>query len=206
MAARGKAAEAERTIVIPEMRLVRTVVTVVGKTPLLTNRFSDRSRKSIEDKQQHEAKGPREARDPEAEFRDALHVIAPGVYGFPSTGIKKALVAAGGRFAGEKMTHLRGILDIPTTHVPIQAPEPVMRSDPVKLKGSGVYTIAYRPEFHPWSMDVPLYYNASIIAEAQVLNLFQVAGFSVGLGAWRPESGGTFGQFTLAEAALDAAA
>lgn len=54
-------------------------------------------------------------------------------------------------------------------------------------------------------MDVPLFYNASIIGEAQVLNLLQYAGFSVGLGAWRPESGGTSGQFTLGDAALDAA-
>jgi hypothetical protein len=189
---------AEKIIEIPQIKLSKTMVHIVGQTPLLTNRFSDRARESIENKQQHAAKGPREARDPDTEFRDAMHVIAAGVYGFPSNGIKKALVAAGGRFADEKMTHLRGVINIPTTHVAIQGPGPTMRSDPVRLQG-GKFSVAYRPQFDPWEMVVPVIYNASLIGEAQVINLFQIAGFSVGLGAWRPETNGTFGQFTLGE-------
>jgi hypothetical protein len=196
---------ADKVIEIPQIRLSSTVVRIVGATPLLTNRFSERSRESIENKQQHAAKGPREARDPEAEFRDAMHMIATGVYGFPSNGIKKALVAAGGRFADEKMTHLRGVINIPITHVPIQGPAPIMRSDPVCLNG-GKYSIAYRPQFDPWSMDVPVVFNSSLIGEAQVINLFQIAGFSIGIGAWRPEKNGIFGQFVLGEADVAQAA
>ena len=203
--ARGKVGEADRTIQIPEIRLQQMVVAIAGKTPLLTNRFSERAVQSIEDKQQHAARGPREARDPDAEFRDAMHLIADGVYGFPSDGIKKALVAAGFRFADEKGTHLRGVLNIPTSHVPIVGPPPTMRSDPVRLQGNK-FSIAYRPQFWPWSMEVPILFNGSLIGEAQVMNLFQIAGFSVGIGAWRPESNGTFGQFTLSETAMAAAA
>jgi hypothetical protein len=32
-----------------------------------------------------------------------------------------------------------------------------------------------------------------------VVNLFQLAGFSVGVGEWRPEKNGAFGCFTLFE-------
>ena len=194
----------EKTITIPEINLQSMVVSIVGRTPLLTNRFSEKSIEQIEDKQQHRAKVAKEARNPEAEFRDATHLISPGVYGFPAVGIKKALVAAGGRFADEKMTHLRGVINVMGDLIPIVGPAPTMRSDTIRLQGSKS-SLAYRPQFSPWAMDVPIVFNAGIIGQAQILNLFQIAGFSVGIGAWRPECNGTFGQFALNESAALAA-
>lgn len=187
---------AERTIEIPEIRLRTMMVGIIGQTPLLTNRFGERARQQIEDKQQKKAKGAKEARKPEEEFQDACHKMPGGGYGFPAVGIKKALVVAGGRFADEKMTHLRGVINIVGDLIEIKADAPKMRSDTVRLQG-GVTSIAYRPMFMPWAMDIPIKFNASIIGEAQILNLFQIAGFSVGLGAWRPECNGTFGTFVL---------
>lgn len=196
---------AERTIEIPEIKLRTMMVGIIGQTPLLTNRFGEKARQKIEDKQQKKAKGAREARNPEEEFGDACHRIDEKTYGFPAVGIKKALVVAGGRFADEKMTHLRGVINIMGDLIEIQAGPPKMRSDTVRLS-NGVTSIAYRPMFLPWAMDIPVKFNASIIGEAQILNLFQIAGFSVGLGAWRPECNGTFGTFTLNENAVSAQA
>jgi hypothetical protein len=190
----------EKVIEIPAIKLNRVTVSIVGQTPLLTNRFGERTMEMIEAKQQKKAKTPKEARNPEQEYMDACHMIAKGVYGFPAGGLKKALVVAGGRFADEKMTHLRGILNPVGDLIEIQGPAPTMRKDSVRLQG-GVTSIAYRPQFMPWSMDVPIVYNASMIGEAQIFNLFQIAGFAVGIGAWRPESNGVFGQFTLRDSA-----
>lgn len=191
----------ERTIEIPEIKLHRMVVNIAGQTPLLTNRFGEKARQKIEDKQQKKAKGPKEARNPEEEFMDACHVISEGVYGFPAVGIKKALVVAGGRFADEKMTHLRGVINVMGDLIPILAKKPTMRTDTVRL-ATGVTSIAYRPMFMPWEMEIPIVFNASIIGEAQILNLFQIAGFAVGLGAWRPECNGVFGQFVLKDSGV----
>lgn len=197
---------AERTIEIPTIKLDTIVVTVDGVTPLLTNRFGEKARQKIEDKQQKKAKGAKEARNPEEEFHDACHMIADGAYGFPAVGIKKALVVAGGRFADEKMTHLRGVINIMGDLIPILSSKPpTMRSDTVRLQG-GVTSIAYRPQFSPWSMEIPVKFNASIIGPAQILNLFQIAGFAVGFGAWRPECNGVFGQFVLRDSGVAMAA
>lgn len=192
---------AERTIEIPEIKLRTMLVGIAGETPLLTNRFGEKAREKIENKQQKKAKGAREARNPEEEFQDACHMIRDGVYGFPAVGIKKALVVAGGRFADEKMTHLRGVINIMGDLIEIKAPPPKMRSDTVRL-ATGVTSIAYRPMFMPWAMDIPIRFNSSIIGESQILNLFQIAGFAVGLGAWRPECNGTFGTFKINESAV----
>lgn len=186
------------TITIPQMKRDQILVRIKGLTPLLTNRFSEKAIEDIERTQSHGPKGAKEPRDPQADFAAACHVIAPGLYGFPSAGIKKALVAAGFRFADEKGTVLRGIINIPQNIIPIEAPEPTMRTDPVRL-ANGKFTIAYRPEFFPWEMNVPVDFNSAMIGGAQILNLFQIAGFSVGIGSWRPECNGTCGQFTLAD-------
>jgi hypothetical protein len=195
---------ADKIIEIPEIKLRQMVVGIVGQTPLITNRFGERARKAIEDKQQKKATAGREARVPEEEFKDASHDLGGGKFGFPAVGLKKALVVAGGRFADEKMTHLRGLLNVMGDFVEIVADAPKMRSDTVRLQG-GVTSIAYRPMFFPWMMDVPIVYNAGLISESQILNLFQIAGFAVGIGSWRPESNGVYGQFTLREDAIRAA-
>lgn len=196
----------EKTIEIPALNLRAMVVNIKGETPLLTNRFGEKARQKIEDKQQKKAKGAREARVPEEEFMDACHVLPGGGYGFPAVGIKKALVVAGGRFADEKMTHLRGVINIMGDIIPIITPAPPkMRTDTVRLQ-TGVTSIAYRPQFDPWAMEIPVRFNASIISDAQILNLFQIAGFAVGLGAWRPECNGVFGQFTLSDSGVAMAA
>lgn len=193
---------AERTIEIPEIKLDRMTVGVRGTSPLLTNRFGENAITMIEAKQQKKAKGVKEARDPHAEFLEKLHVIdaKKKLYGYPSIGIKKCLVVSGGRFADEKMTHLRGAINVLGDLIPIVAPEPTMRTDTVRLQG-GITSIAYRPQFWPWEMEIPLVFNASIIGPAQILNLFQIAGFAVGFGAWRPELNGVFGQFVLKDSA-----
>lgn len=61
--------------------------------------------------------------------------------------------------------------------------------------GMGVADIRYRCEFKEWSAVVKIRYNASVLSEAQIRNLFNVAGFGVGIGEWRPEKDGSFGMF-----------
>jgi len=191
-----------REIHIPQIKLEQMVVTIEGKTPLITHRFGELARKEIEEKQQKKAKAAKEARDPEAEFRDALYIIDEKEerYGFPSAGIKKALVYGGYRFTNEKSTTiLKGSINILGDLLEIKGSKPKMRADTVRLAGGKVSSIAYRPMFWPWEIEVPTIYNATMLTAEQVINLFQIAGFAVGIGDWRPEKNGNFGQFTIKE-------
>lgn len=200
-----------KVITIPQIELGWLTVKISGVTPLIVNKFRDDSREQIEKKQQKKARAEKAAREPFKEFLGALHVIEMGkpdpekgrvmggTYGFPSEGLKKSLVVAGGRFADETMTILRGVLNITVDLIPIVGSDPEMRSgDFVMLNsGKGPASIAYRPMFREWSMEVPVIFMKTMISEEQILNLFQMAGFAVGIGAWRPEKNGTFGQFGI---------
>lgn len=198
----------EKVIEIPEPEIGHAIVTIEGKTPLIVNRFGERAQAEIEAKQQGSAKLKRAPRDPDAEFQDKLYKLNNGDgkehYGFPAAGIKKALVSAGGRYADEKMTVLRGVLNIIGDLVEIEGGHkgPVMRTDTVRL-ASGVASLAYRPMFKPWEMKIEIRYNKNAIQLPQLLNLFQIAGFSIGLGDWRPEKNGNFGQFCIKKGGVE---
>lgn len=191
---------ADKTIEIPAIQLEEMVVTIKGTTPLLTSRFSERARKAIEDKQTKVAGGAKGARQPKAEFEDAMYVIDKkgSRFGFPSAGVKKALVSAGGRFTDQHMTVLRGLISIKADLIEIHGPAPTMRTDWGRLS-NGTMNLIYRPMFTPWTMDVPVQYIVSMLSRSQLLNLFQIAGFSIGIGAWRAEKNGSFGHFELGE-------
>ena len=188
------------TVTIPALRMARINVRIKGVTPLITHRFSEDVLEKMAAEQQGAAKVKKPPRDPEAECASACYRTPEGRYGFPAAGVKKAMVTAGQRFAGEKGTELYGAFSIPVELLELECGAPRMREDRVVLGGmSRTSSIAYRPEFTPWETVVPLLFNADFISADQLVNLLRLAGFSVGIGDWRVEKKGSFGQFEVAE-------
>jgi len=185
-------------IVIPELNMARFDVHVEGITPLITHRFSEEVMQKMQSDQSGAAKVKKPPRNPEAEFHAAYYRTPSGGYGFPAIGMKKAMVSAGQRFAGERGTELFGSFTIPIELLELITGEPHMREDRVVLSGmSRTSSIAYRPEFYPWETIIPIELNADFITSDQVVNLIRLAGFSVGIGDWRVEKKGSFGQFRV---------
>ena len=188
------------TVVLPELRLRRLLIEVKGTAPLIVNRFSEKARQMMLDKQTKKASAGKEAKDPEAQYKASLYELPEGGYGFPAAGFKAASVRAG-TYADEKMTFLRGAYHVDGDMVPIKG-EPTMREDTVRLQGKTA-DIRFRGEFKDWSAVIPVTVNETAISIDQVVNLFRIAGFAVGIGEWRPEKNGAYGRFEVigAEAA-----
>ena len=74
--------------------------------------------------------------------------------------------------------------------------EPRMREDVVRLNGKTA-DLRYRGEFYPWSTVLRVKINAQVIAPETVFALITQAGFSVGVGEWRPERNGQYGCFEV---------
>lgn len=190
-----------RRLTVPTIERVTLRARIEGTTPLIVNRMSEAKIEAIEKSQAGAAKTKKPPRDPHAEFAGAQYRLADGGHGFPGGGVKRAMVTAGQRFADEKGTELLGAFTVPAELLRIVADaDPRMRTDRVVLAGpSRTTSVAYRPEYWPWAMDVPLIVNVSFIPVDRVINLLQIAGISVGLGEWRVEKKGTFGQFEVVE-------
>jgi hypothetical protein len=81
--------------------------------------------------------------------------------------------------------------------VRIDGSEPELREDMVRV-GMGTADIRYRAQFWPWWVEVFVRYNNNVLSEAQISNLFNTAGFGVGVGEWRSEKDGQHGSFHVA--------
>jgi hypothetical protein len=185
------------------MRLEQIEIVLVGDSPLICHAWSKKAREIIDGKQRKQARGAKEARDPEAEYLASLYYIQGGGYGFPAGGLKAAAVDACSFVDGITKVVARGAFHIMSTTydvvsampvLPILGAEPVMREDMVRI-GMGTADIRYRAQFVGWRISVPIWYNGGVLSADQIVNLFNVAGFAVGIGDWRPQRDGSFGTF-----------
>lgn len=71
-----------------------------------------------------------------------------------------------------------------------------MRQDMVTV-GMGSADIRFRGQVEKWELEFIVEYDADLLSAEQVLNLIQRAGFSQGLGEWRPEKNGDYGTFEV---------
>lgn len=182
------------TITLPAPQIIRLKVHVAGTSPLISHRWSDKAKKQMLDKQMKKASKAKDAKNPEQEYEDSLYPYEDGGYGFPAVAFKAAAVRAG-TYADMHMTFLRGAFHVSGELVAIDG-QPQIREDMVRLNGKTA-DIRYRGEFPKWSSSVPVELNEAVLSQEQLVNLFTVAGFAVGVGEWRPEKNGQYGRFTV---------
>jgi hypothetical protein len=182
---------AKKEIQVFEVDVRRVRIPIVGVSPLIMHKWSEKAKAEMRAKHMKLAAQPKEAKDPEALYRESMHEHPDGGYGFPSGGFKKAMVRAG-KALGMAMTDLRSQFHVAGDMVKIEG-EPRMREDMVRIPGSA--DIRYRGEFPEWSAVLPIDYNAKAITPAQLVQLVKQAGFGTGIGEWRPERDGQYGRF-----------
>ncbi len=177
-------------------------VKIEGTTPLIIHKFSEKSQKMIEDKQAKKSKGGREIRNPEEEYMGAIYWFNDGVRtGFPAGGFKAAMIRAGKQL-GYVMTDLKGWFFIEPDEKETNLVEIIgthqMRTDMVRI-GMGTADVRYRPEYQTWGAVLTINYNSKSISIEQIAELLALAGFSCGIGEWRPEKSatGNFGKWKM---------
>ena len=182
------------SIEVPNFARGRATLTLAGDSPLICHAWSDKAKKMMLDKQMKKAKAGKEAKDPEQDFYDSLCPHPDGGYGFPVVGFKASAVSACRYVDGLPMTVARGAFHVNGELAKIEGSEPTMREDMVRV-GMGTADIRYRGQFDPWTVKLDLVYNPQALSLEQIVNLFNIAGFGVGIGEWRPEKDGQYGRF-----------
>lgn len=198
----GPTAPAAAAIVIDQIAAETISVPIIGTSPLIVHRFSEKAKRRMLDDMQGR-KTPKEPKDPIAEYEAAFYRLRAGGYGFPVTGFKQATVG-GARFYGSSVTmvNLRQSVffrgepgDDGTPLAPLVG-EPHMREDVVRV-GRGGTDLRYRPQFDEWSTTLTIIYVRSMLTRSSVLSLVDAGGLGVGVGEWRPEKDGDFGTFRV---------
>lgn len=192
---------ADATIEIHQIAAETLLVPIVGTTPLIVHRFSEKAKRQMLDNMQGR-KSPKQAKDPQAEYEAAFYRLGDGGYGFPSLAFKAATVGGARFYSGVTMTalkqfmYLRGEVGDDGRALTRIEGDAVMREDVVTVGRNGS-DLRYRPQFSEWRATLEVTYVTSALTRGSILSLIDAGGMGVGVGEWRPEKDGDFGTYRV---------
>ena len=203
------AVPAGKTLIeLPPLKISTMRVTLIGDSPLISHRWAEKAKKEMLDKQMKKAKRGKDAKDPFRDFVDSLYWLSEkptdptpddmekGKFGFPVVAFKAAAVDACSHVDGVTKVEARGAFHLAGEFATIEG-APLIREDMVRV-GMGTADIRYRGEFKQWRTTLTIRYNVNILSPEQIINLFNTAGFAIGVGEWRPQRDGSYGMFHVA--------
>jgi len=183
---------------------------LVGVSPLMMHKFSEKSRRTMEEAQQAESKTrrKREPKDYPAEFEGAKYIATDGWEGVPALSIRAAMIRACKTVDGLAMTDAKGAFFIKADGFDVTDGTPLIRihgksvhdTRPVRLE-SGVTDLRNRPRYDSWECNVSVEFDADMVSANDVANLLARAGTQIGIGELRPfgrkSFGGDFGMWQV---------
>lgn len=194
------AKETKIEIKLEPIRVETLTLKIIGKTPLVMDRFPDSAQDQILAKQTGVAKSAKKkSRDTKAEIKDAIHVTSTGKIGFPAAAFKFGMMEStsfvGDKFFSKKL--VSGSVKI------INAVDGLI---PIKYKKQSVlrhnigHNIKFSPQFEGWEAELKIQFDANNISPHDIVTLCNYAGFYIGVGAWRPKCAkGGSGEFGMYE-------
>lgn len=184
------------TITPPKFRTL--VFTLEGTAPYMQLRFSAKAMAAMMDKMAAGSaakKGKaREARDFDADYKNAMHISTDGWCGIPAAAFRAGVISAC-RMVGFKMTIAKlsvfvesdGIDKVDGTPLVKITGEP-MRCDLPVRNATGVMDIRIRPVWVSWGTTIRVRYDEDQFTATDVTNLLARVGAQVGIGEGRPDS------------------
>ena len=221
------AANKTEIVAIRPIEIVRVPIHIEGDTPLIMHAWSVKAKQMMLDAQMGKAKGKQKPKKSPAEdfiesmywldgkpkFTDSMseeqkmdayiNAVQNGArFGFPVTAFKQAAISAAYRMGWSKdKVSLRGAFFIESDDegmIEIKSDAPVMREDMVRV-GMGTADIRFRGQFDHWSADLIISYNTNGPYDLEsIINIINAGGYVCGVGEWRPEKDGQYGQFHVA--------
>ena len=206
-----KKKEEQVSVEIPELEIKRTQITIVGDTPLIVKRFSQKAKEEISEKQQKKAKKVKEGENVWETFIDSLHWLTPkpkeytekafneamkkgAKFGFPATGIKQCIASGAYRkkLVKDKVS-MYSAFHIAEELCEIKGTL-TMSEDYARNPMTGGAVVCTRPKFTDWSITFTLVYDSTFSIN-ELVNFINIGGFGVGIGCWRVEKAGMYGMF-----------
>ncbi|GHU93726.1 hypothetical protein FACS189479_05520 [Spirochaetia bacterium] len=212
-----KAKESTEIVELKRIEVKSLPIKLVGISPLVVHAWGDASIAEILVKQTGATKTKKKFKSPVGDFINSLYwlteypkedtmeafhaAVKKGAkFGFPVVAFKSsAITGAYGCGAIPNMKIARGHIHIDGDFVEIKG-VPVMRQDMVKVGGiTKVADIRFRAAFNEWSTSFIVNYTANLFTAEQIVNFFEMGGYSVGVGENRPEKkGGEWGRYKVA--------
>jgi len=203
------------TITITPLKEGILRVKLVGLTPYMQNRFSQKALNQLKSTHELGSAGKKgrkkEPRDFQKDFEGAKHISTEGWTGVPAAAFRNACIDAC-RMCGFKMTHARMSIFIQHDGLDKVDGQPLVKLDGDACEENlsyvrnetGVVDLRCRPMWRNWSINLTVKFDLDQFTKSDVANLLNRAGKQVGIGEGRPFSkksnGLGLGTFTIENA------
>jgi hypothetical protein len=212
MATKTKAGAEGVVITLDRIKDAEVQIPILGVTPLIPHRWSEKALRMMRDKQTQASGTTRphkEPKNPVEEAEQSCYWLPDGRPGMPATAFKAAITGAARLFEGVTMVSLKVAIYVvgegPEVLVPIEG-DKTLREDTPRNSG-GVADLRYRYAFSPWRANLTIQYNPRVLPVGSMMALVDAAGRG-GVGDWRPSSPksntGVFGTWRLDDERLAA--
>ena len=178
--------EKNKVIVQPIQKgILKVQVGAIDGSTLITHRLTDEAVSQFMGRESGETK-KKKLRNYDAEYESCFYYTDDKKYGFPASGFMGALLDA------------CIPLDLPKTQIKrsvrllggmceLKYKKVNRRIDNPRRSGrNGTPDTRHRPEFVDWKCELIIQYDLNQITPDQIVNLINQAGFSTGIGDWRP--------------------
>jgi hypothetical protein len=202
----AKSKKETAAIEIQEISMGRLRCNIVGTTPMIMHRFSKKAQGELllpKGPINRAEKAAHLKHDPINEFRETIYLnrdnSTPTRVHLPSNAFSKALANAALDIPGASKSQMLRLTSVVSTQINLfgipKLHMGMVRSSDM-ARTPDVRTRAIFPE---WACSIEIEFVSSLIKEKQVINLLAAAGIIVGIGDWRPQKGGAFGKFRVAD-------
>lgn len=186
----------------------RMTVAIVGTTPFICNRVSEKAKRELilpKGRKTTAEKSQSLKHDPLRELRASPYTLAdeaaPTLLAFLAVAPKRAAMTAALDIPGAKKAQIGRLVRVEGERLPLygvpQMHMAIVRSADMN-RTPDVRTRAILPK---WAMLLEVTFAKPALREKSVLNLFAAGGMFAGVGDWRTEKGsGNYGSFRLAGA------
>ncbi len=197
----------EQALDIQELKRDSVKLHIVGTTPMLMHRFSKKAQRELlfpSGRKNAAEKAESLKHDPLNEFREAVYLnrdsSRPAAVHIPSNAFSTAMASAALDIPGATKAQIMRLVSVDTMQIdlfgiPKMAMHMVRSSDMNRTPD-----VRTRPCFEEWACEVEIGFVTTMLKPAQIANLVAAAGMIVGIGDWRPQKGGLFGKFRIANA------
>lgn len=197
---------AKESIDVNEIDMTELMFYIVGTSPLIMNRFSQKAWQQLLLPPTSVNRAEREQtlkHNPVEEFRGAVYRNRddkrPSLIHVPNGMFHKAIASAALDIPGATKAKIERLTKIPDVNIDLYG---VPRLFCAMVRNSDMNRtpdVRTRPIFDQWACKITVRYVTGILTERTIAALLGAAGKIVGIGDWRGEKGGPYGAFRLAQ-------
>jgi len=189
--------ENKRQVTLQPLVKEQITVKIRGVSSLLTDPM-DMEVVERYDKKKSKQFSEKDTKSEEEKAKNKIYYTEDKKPGIPAAAFAKGMVAVAPYIDGLDMKLVRGSIRVMGNIIPLEFKKMVMNKTYGRSSGiTKAPRLIIRPEFKEWSCRLEIIYNKSNISAEQIINLINWAGFQIGVGGFRPEKSGSYGQYEV---------